>query len=184
MLLTNAVRNANKDTSSSSQQQPHLQQPSTSLSSTSLSMETTMSHSNANHSRSASSYLNTIQNTNNNNNNTNNNNYNNNPSLSTASKEAAGPFMLSKSISSFTSHLVSTTSSIQSLGHLIPLSVRLKMIRDCAAGLAYLHSKGFMHCDIKSLNFLVTSSLTVKLADLGEARRIVDVNVTQRSLPT
>ena len=27
-----------------------------------------------------------------------------------------------------------------------------------------------MHCDIKSLNFLVTKDFTVKLADLGEAR--------------
>ena len=29
-----------------------------------------------------------------------------------------------------------------------------------------------MHCDVKSLNFLVTKDLTVKLSDLGEARSI------------
>jgi serine/threonine protein kinase len=44
------------------------------------------------------------------------------------------------------------------------------MIRDCCAGVAFLHSKGLMHCDIKSLNFLVTNEFVVKLSDLGEAR--------------
>lgn len=58
----------------------------------------------------------------------------------------------------------------QSLGFCLPMRLRLQMIRDCCAGVAYLHSKGLMHCDIKSLNFLVTKDFVVKLADLGEAR--------------
>lgn len=33
--------------------------------------------------------------------------------------------------------------------------VRLRMMRDAAASIAFLHSRGVMHCDIKSLNFLV-----------------------------
>lgn len=37
----------------------------------------------------------------------------------------------------------------------VPLRVRLRMMRDCARGVAFLHSKRLMHCDIKSLNFLV-----------------------------
>ncbi len=44
------------------------------------------------------------------------------------------------------------------------------MAYECCASLAFLHSKGMMHCDIKSLNFLVGSDLSIKLADLGEAR--------------
>eukprot|EP01038_Epipyxis_sp_PR26KG_P004245 gene4245-6024_t len=60
--------------------------------------------------------------------------------------------------------------------------VRLQMARDCCAGLSFLHSKNFMHCDIKSLNFLVASDLTVKLADLGEARMIESISDV-RSLP-
>lgn len=45
-------------------------------------------------------------------------------------------------------------SSVHSIGNLLPSFMRLRMARDCCAGLAFLHSKGFMHCDIKSLNFL------------------------------
>lgn len=47
------------------------------------------------------------------------------------------------------------------------------MMLDAASGVEFLHSKGFMHCDIKSLNFLVTADLRVKLSDLGEARPIL-----------
>ena len=28
---------------------------------------------------------------------------------------------------------------------------------DAARGLAFIHSKGYMHCDVKSLNYLVTA---------------------------
>ncbi len=52
----------------------------------------------------------------------------------------------------------------------MPISLRLRMCKDCVSGVAYLHANGFMHCDIKSLNFLVDSDLNVKLSDLGEAR--------------
>lgn len=65
--------------------------------------------------------------------------------------------------------------SRQSMGHLLPRALRIRMARDACAGVAYLHSKRMMHCDIKSLNFLVTKDFTVKLADLGEARAYVDV---------
>jgi serine/threonine protein kinase len=54
---------------------------------------------------------------------------------------------------------------------LLPLPLRIRFARDCCAGIAYLHACGFMHCDVKSLNFLVTSELVVKLSDLGEARK-------------
>ena len=50
----------------------------------------------------------------------------------------------------------------------------------------FLHSKGLMHGDIKSLNFLVTENLHVKLSDLGEARRNEDLNIASseaRALP-
>jgi hypothetical protein len=52
------------------------------------------------------------------------------------------------------------------------LTAKYDMMLDAASGLAFMHSKGYMHCDIKSLNYLVTDNLRVKLSDLGEARRI------------
>jgi len=60
---------------------------------------------------------------------------------------------------------------------------KLSMILDSINGVSYLHSKGVVHGDIKSLNFLVTENCVVKLGDLGEHRLIgskVDVN---RPLP-
>ncbi len=39
----------------------------------------------------------------------------------------------------------------------------LNMTRECTAAVSYLHSKGILHRDIKSLNFLVTKDLTIKL---------------------
>ena len=48
---------------------------------------------------------------------------------------------------------------------------RLGMMVDAVRGVCYLHKMGILHGDIKSLNFLVTDSLVVKLSDLGEHRR-------------
>ena len=48
---------------------------------------------------------------------------------------------------------------------------RLGMMIDAVRGVCYLHKMGILHGDIKSLNFLVTDSLMVKLSDLGEHRR-------------
>ena len=68
---------------------------------------------------------------------------------------AAG--FLSSGLSSNNNMLLSClNTSLQALGNVLPQSLRLRMSRDCAAGLAHLHSKNFMHCDIKSLNFLGT----------------------------
>eukprot|EP00602_Paraphysomonas_sp_CaronLab_P012635 CAMPEP_0185041654 /NCGR_PEP_ID=MMETSP1103-20130426/41239_1 /TAXON_ID=36769 /ORGANISM="Paraphysomonas bandaiensis, Strain Caron Lab Isolate" /LENGTH=523 /DNA_ID=CAMNT_0027581487 /DNA_START=769 /DNA_END=2340 /DNA_ORIENTATION=+ len=88
------------------------------------------------------------------------------------------PRSISKSASSRPASPSNTAGSLlacgdpsrQSLGHYLPIALRLGMVRDCCAGVAFLHSKGMMHCDIKSLNFLVTTDFKVKLADLGEAR--------------
>eukprot|EP01032_Pedospumella_encystans_P009734 gene9734-11440_t len=58
------------------------------------------------------------------------------------------------------------------LGASLSFRKRLLMMRDAAAGIAHLHAQGYMHCDIKSLNFLVAEDFVLKLADMGEARLI------------
>jgi hypothetical protein len=39
--------------------------------------------------------------------------------------------------------------------HYLLMAARIRMCLDCCRAVAHLHSKGYMHCDIKSLNFLV-----------------------------
>lgn len=55
-------------------------------------------------------------------------------------------------------------------GSKILLKQRIKMAKDAIRGLSFLHSKGFLHCDVKSLNYLVSNDLTVKLTDFGEVQ--------------
>ena len=69
------------------------------------------------------------------------------------------------------------------LGNFLPLDFKVKLCFECCNGIAYLHSKGFVHNDIKSLNFLITRDLTVKLSDLGETR-LADTKIEAKELPT
>ena len=39
-------------------------------------------------------------------------------------------------------------------GQCLTATMRLRMIRDCLAAVEFLHSHNYVHCDIKSLNFL------------------------------
>ncbi|MES1909592.1 MAG: hypothetical protein MHM6MM_002308 [Cercozoa sp. M6MM] len=46
-------------------------------------------------------------------------------------------------------------------------SLRKRFALDGALGMAYLHSKNVLHLDIKTLNFMVTEDLRVKVGDFG-----------------
>lgn len=65
------------------------------------------------------------------------------------------------------------------------LSVRgiIEVLCDITRGLAYLHLKEYKHCDIKSLNFLLTENFRVKLADFGESKRINTVVIGESRPP-
>ena len=41
------------------------------------------------------------------------------------------------------------------VGEQLEMKTRLNMMRDAVSAIAFLHRQGYMHCDIKSLNFLV-----------------------------
>ncbi|KAI8977211.1 kinase-like domain-containing protein [Mycotypha africana] len=55
-----------------------------------------------------------------------------------------------------------------------PIAVRIG--RECLEGIAYLHSKNYMHRDIKSENILVNTLGEVKLADFGLAASTNRIN--------
>ena len=42
-----------------------------------------------------------------------------------------------------------------------------RFARECASGIGHIHSMGYMHRDIKSLNVFVTADLVCKVADFG-----------------
>ena len=52
----------------------------------------------------------------------------------------------------------------------IPLSYKIRILRDVAYGLAYLHSIPIIHRDLNAGNVLLTESLKAKVADLGMAK--------------
>ena len=47
-----------------------------------------------------------------------------------------------------------------------------KIIAQCAEGLYHMHSKGYVHCDVKPDNFLVSREGDVKLIDFTISRKI------------
>ncbi|KAF9161199.1 hypothetical protein DFQ26_004784 [Actinomortierella ambigua] len=56
---------------------------------------------------------------------------------------------------------------------------KIQIAREIAQGLAFIHKKGFLHCDIKSANVLLTKQMGVKLVDFGLAKS----QSTDNSLP-
>lgn len=52
----------------------------------------------------------------------------------------------------------------------LPWKLRYRIAMDTASGLAYLHHKGVLHRDLKSLNVLLDDSMHARLSDFGLSR--------------
>ena len=52
----------------------------------------------------------------------------------------------------------------------LPVNETVKMFRELAEALVYLHSKAVLHCDLKPSNVLLDSREQIRLADFGQAR--------------
>lgn len=57
------------------------------------------------------------------------------------------------------------------------VGVRLRIARDVACAMAFLHSSGVVHRDLKSYNILLDEQLHVKLCDFGLARFKADLGI-------
>ena len=56
--------------------------------------------------------------------------------------------------------------------HLLSTDQTLLLVRDIAEGLSEAHSKGVIHCDLKTENVLVTPSGRARILDFGLARQL------------
>ena len=63
----------------------------------------------------------------------------------------------------------------------IPLPYKIRILRDVAYGLAYLHSIPIIHRDLNTGNVLLTESLRAKIADLGVSKLFDKGVVVQRT---
>lgn len=64
----------------------------------------------------------------------------------------------------------------------LPLPVALKILRDAARGLDFLHRRGIVHRDLKAANLLVDENDVVKLCDFGVARLLPSKQSQQQQL--
>ncbi len=81
-------------------------------------------------------------------------------------RDASGTFLVMELFAALNLKIV-LRGGIQSVAHLVP-----NIIAQSADGLFNMHSEGFVHCDVKPDNFLVSEDGTVKLIDFAISRPI------------
>ncbi len=55
-----------------------------------------------------------------------------------------------------------------------PVEKAAKWMEEIAEALAYVHSKGLIHCDLKPANILLDEAGHVRVADFGQSRIVTD----------
>ncbi|KAF9922072.1 hypothetical protein BGZ67_010761, partial [Mortierella alpina] len=58
---------------------------------------------------------------------------------------------------------------------LMSWEVKMQIAKDISLGLAYLHYRGIIHCDIKSSNILLTQHKEARICDFGLAMRVGEI---------
>ncbi len=58
----------------------------------------------------------------------------------------------------------------------LPLSQKLDYLLQASCGLGFAHQSGFVHCDVKPQNMLVSKSGTLKITDFGIARAMATIS--------
>ena len=54
----------------------------------------------------------------------------------------------------------------------LSFGLRIRMAREAASGLAFLHARGYVHRDIKPANILITADYHAKIADFGISKHL------------
>ena len=58
----------------------------------------------------------------------------------------------------------------------LPLTQKLDYLLQASCGLGFAHQSGFVHCDVKPQNMLVSKSGTLKITDFGIARAMATIS--------
>lgn len=56
-----------------------------------------------------------------------------------------------------------------------------EILKGILRALQYIHSKGIVHCDLKSSNILIDDSWSIKLADFGLSKKMIGVNILDKN---
>eukprot|EP00931_Biecheleriopsis_adriatica_P107601 TRINITY_DN81924_c0_g1_i1.p1 TRINITY_DN81924_c0_g1~~TRINITY_DN81924_c0_g1_i1.p1 ORF type:complete len:546 (+),score=80.56 TRINITY_DN81924_c0_g1_i1:107-1744(+) len=83
-----------------------------------------------------------------------------------------GPILIQERLKPFRCDLFELVAKNSVTGHkVLPFELILFFTREIVQGIVHMHGKGFVHCDLKAENVLVSVNQEVKIIDFGGARK-------------